>query len=154
MSLTSFTKGKSPPGLSFSRSENPESLSEFAKVLESVGIPPVAYQKIYSKIPSVLYSGDSPFEMHTAAIEGKTVATGMLAFAANVAGVYYVAVRPEERRKGYAQAMMDHLLQRAFERGYRLAVLEASKEGKGLYERIGFKSISLFREYAWSPYHA
>ncbi|CRX39570.1 GNAT family N-acetyltransferase [Estrella lausannensis] len=151
MPMDDFTKTQTPAGLTLKRCKNKEDLLEFCKVLESVNISPHAYQQIYSPLPEILYNGDSPFEMHTAAIEGKPIATGMLVLSANVAGIYYVAVHPEERRKGYGRAMMEHLLERAKERGYLMAVLLSSKEGKLLYENFGFKDLCLFKEYAWSP---
>lgn len=154
MQIGNFSKNPAPAGLTFNRCENKEALLDFSKVLESLGISELAYQQVYFQLPELLYKGESPFEMYTAATQGKMVATGMLVFAGNAAGIYYVAVRPEERRKGFGKAMTEHLLERAKARGYLLAVLLASKEGKLLYENLGFKDICLFKEYAWSPSHA
>jgi ribosomal protein S18 acetylase RimI-like enzyme len=59
-----------------------------------------------------------------------------------------VATVPEQRKKGYGTAMMDHLIQRAKNQGYHLVTLQASREGKGLYQRLGFQECCVFREYA------
>jgi len=67
---------------------------------------------------------------------------------ANVTGVYYVATIPEQRKKGFGTAMMHYLLQLAKTKGYFIATLQASKEGKNLYERLGFKECCRYQEYA------
>lgn len=60
-----------------------------------------------------------------------------------------MATLPDLRGKGYGTAMMEHLLNRAKQKGYHLTGLEASREGANLYKRLGFKEICVFKEYAW-----
>jgi len=46
-------------------------------------------------------------------------------------------------------------LNRAKSEGYHIATLQASHEGKGLYEKLGFKKCCIFKEYAASlAYHS
>jgi len=123
-------------------------LKDFSQVIVSIGGDPEAFDKLYSKIPPILYHDGACLEMHLAYLNDTPVATGILLLHANVGGIYYVATVPEQRKKGYATAMMDHLIQRAKDRGYHLATLQASREGKDLYQRLGFQECCIFREYS------
>lgn len=126
---------------------NPNELKEFDEVhVISFGNSNF-FELIYSKIPSYAYDQKAPFRFYTGYLNGKAVTTGVLAFHANVVGIYYIATLPEERRKGYATEMMHYLLCIAKEENQKIVVLEASEEGKKVYEKIGFKECYLFQEF-------
>ncbi|OGN63552.1 MAG: hypothetical protein A3G30_05625, partial [Chlamydiae bacterium RIFCSPLOWO2_12_FULL_49_12] len=105
------------------------------------------FEQFWKKTPPLLYGKGAPVEMYVGYAKKEPVVTGLLVFYAHAAGIYYIMTLPKERRKGYGTAMMCHLLQRAREKGYFLSVLQASKQGKGLYARLGFLPCSLFVEY-------
>ena len=86
--------------------------------------------------------------MYVGYLDEKPVVTGILVLHANVGGIYYVATIPRHRKKGYGTAMMELMLAEAKHRGYHMATLQASKEGKHLYERLGFKACSIYKEYS------
>lgn len=65
-------------------------------------------------------------------------ATGMLARAGGSAGIYYIATRPESRRRGLGLRVMDSLLLAAGEWGYDRVSLLATPSGRPLYETCGF----------------
>jgi GNAT superfamily N-acetyltransferase len=134
--------------LIFQRVESREHLKAFADILVAVGGIPQAFDLIYSQLPPAAYCGETPLEMHIAYFENAPVVTGILVSHADVAGIYYVATIPQQRKKGFGTAMMKNLLQRAKEKGYLIAVLQASHEGLSLYERLGFKRCCQFLEYA------
>lgn len=55
-----------------------------------------------------------------------------------------IAVRPEHRRQGHGQRLLEALLQTAKQRGCSIAMLEVSKHNIAaiqLYERFGFKAV-------------
>ncbi len=54
------------------------------------------------------------------------------------AGIYQLATRHASRGRGYAGAVMVHLMARAAERGCTRALLQAELEAQRLYERLGF----------------
>ncbi|MDL2263339.1 GNAT family N-acetyltransferase [Synergistaceae bacterium OttesenSCG-928-I11] len=64
--------------------------------------------------------------------------TGMLGLVGGTAGIYYVATRPEYRRRGLALRVMKTLLDAADERGYNRVTLLATPSGRPLYEKCGF----------------
>ncbi len=53
-----------------------------------------------------------------------------------------------DRKKGFATAMLNHLLERAKKKGCLIATLQASQEGLLLYERLGFKGCCQFLAYS------
>ena len=68
----------------------------------------------------------------------RIAATGMLALAGGTAGAYYVATRPEYRRRGLGRRAMKALLDAANARGTDRVALLATPSGRPLYEACGF----------------
>lgn len=81
--------------------------------------------------------------------QGKAVATALLYRTGQVAGVHQVGVDPEYRGRGIARAMMQRALGMATLRwSPSLFVLQASAQGRGLYQQLGFRQqfqLGLFR---------
>ena len=126
---------------------NATELKEFDNVhVHSFGNPK-AFDVIFNKIPSSAYQGKSPYRFYTGYINKKAVTTGVLIFHANVVGIYYIVTLPEERRKGYATEMMNHLLTIAKEENQKIAVLQASESGKKVYKKMDFKECCIFQEF-------
>ena len=84
-------------------------------------------------------------------LEGKPVATSLLFWAEGVAGVYFVATIPEVRRQGIGFAITLKPLQEGREMGYRISILQASKMGKPVYLRMGFKEYCKIGNYIMRP---
>lgn len=136
--------------LAFHRAQSAEQLKAFAGVIITVGEfgePSQIFDLIYSHLPPVIYCGKSSLEMYIGYLEDIPVVTGILVTHANVAGIYYVATIPQQRKKGFGTAMMQFLLNRAKEKGYFISVLQASHQGLSLYEQLGFKGCCQFLEY-------
>ncbi len=123
--------------------ERVRAIDDFCRVFEAAD-GDSAYLR---SLPPILYQEGSPVELYTGYREGKPVATGMLVFYGNAAGIYYVITAKTERQKGFGTAMMQALLQRTRQRGYVLATLTASEMGKGIYQKLGFKKCCLFKEF-------
>src|SRR5437763_7470996 len=84
-------------------------------------------------------------------VDGRPVTTTRLHVGAGVAGIYGVVTVDDARRRGYGEALTRHVLHVAREHGLRIAVLQASASGRGVYERIGFRSLYEYRLYEWRP---
>ena len=72
-------------------------------------------------------------------------------FLTDVAGIYDVATRPEYRRRGFGSALFKHLVNEAKQAKYESAVLVASAEGAGIYERAGFQKDCVVEEWSFTP---
>ena len=81
---------------------------------------------------------------------GYPVVTGILLLHANVAGIYCLMTRLEYRKKGYGTEMTNFLLRQAKEKGYYMATLQASLNGRSIYQKLGFKTQCRFVEWACS----
>jgi len=84
-------------------------------------------------------------------VDGLPVTTTRLHTAAGVAGIYAVVTATDARRRGYGAAITRHVLQVARDGGLRIATLQASSAGLGIYERIGFRVLCRFRLHEWRP---
>ena len=84
-------------------------------------------------------------------VAGRPVATARLHTAAGVAGVYTVVTVTDARRRGYGAAMTRRALLAARDTGLRVATLQASDAGRGIYGRMGFRTICTFRIHEWQP---
>lgn len=82
---------------------------------------------------------------------GQPVSTSMLILVAGVAGVYNVATLSNARRRGIGFAMTHAAMMEARKAGYRIATLQATEEGVGVYRRLGFREYCKFSQYLWSP---
>ena len=63
-------------------------------------------------------------------------------------GLYGLATLLSFRGRGIGKALMTYALNLALRNGYQQAVLQASEDGIGIYERLGFREITTFYEYA------
>jgi ribosomal protein S18 acetylase RimI-like enzyme len=66
-------------------------------------------------------------------------------------GVYSVATPPEFRARGFAAAVTGHATNHLFELGAARVVLQASKLGYGVYERLGFTTYDHYDRFTASP---
>ncbi len=84
-------------------------------------------------------------------LDGQPVATSMMLYTGDVAGVNFVATLPQARRRGIGAAMTVATLRDAQERGCRVAALTATDMGAGVYRALGFQEYCQIAMYMWSP---
>jgi ribosomal protein S18 acetylase RimI-like enzyme len=85
--------------------------------------------------------GDASQRVFVAIVEDRVVGAGESAIAHGVLGVFGIATIPSFRRRGIAGALTSSLIQdRAGDAD--LAVLQSSRLGYGVYERLGFRTMS------------
>ena len=104
---------------------------------------------------SFLSELENPLSLWLVALDGEAVAGDAGAQAVlDEADVMNVAVRPEDRRRGIARALLLELEQRLAERGVQTLALEvrASNEAAiALYEGLDFEQAGLRKNYYFHP---
>ncbi len=78
---------------------------------------------------------------------GEAVATGLLHSACGVAGVYGIGVRRAFQKQGLGALATLLTVREGARLGAQLAVLQATKAGFPVYERLGFKTVCSFRSW-------
>ena len=66
-----------------------------------------------------------------------------------VAGVHMVVTADRFRRRGSGMAVTRAALDEGRRAGMTIGVLQASEQGRPVYERLGFEPCGRFVEYAW-----
>jgi GNAT superfamily N-acetyltransferase len=146
LDLDNFTP-KKPYNLKIRRVCNLSELKEFDNAHVLSGGNEKAFDIIFKYLPRNVFDKESPFQFYSGYINNKLVTTGILVLHADVGGIYYIVTLPEERRKGYASEMMNYIIAEAKKFNYKICVLQASEEGKKVYEKMGFKHRCLFEEF-------
>lgn len=92
---------------------------------------------------------DRRFQTYLALLDGTPVATSQLFLSEGVAGIYNVSCVPEVRGQGIGSAITLAPLLEARQRGYRIGILQASKQGYNAYRRLGFQDYGKLSVYLW-----
>jgi ribosomal protein S18 acetylase RimI-like enzyme len=79
--------------------------------------------------------------------DGQPAAASALLVTDSVAGVYWVATAEGFRRRGFGEAMTWHSLREGRAAGCRVATLQASDEGRPIYERMGFRFVAGYKTF-------
>ena len=138
----------SPGGLRIVRVRTPEQLRDFARVTAASWTPPdPQVVRFYELTAPALLGPGSPLRLYTGYLDGQAVATAELAVEGGVAGLYGIATLAAYRRRGFGTALTLLPLLDAREQGLRTAVLQASSDGAGVYERLGFRPFGQVTEY-------
>ena len=80
--------------------------------------------------------------------KGAPVSTAAVAITGDVIGLYSVATLPHYRRLGYAEAIMRNVIEQAHPNtGVTRTVLQATRSGLSLYEKMGYRTVTNFNVY-------
>jgi len=89
------------------------------------------------------------FRTYLALLNGRPVGTSQLFLSEGVAGIYNVTCLPDVRGQGIGSAITLAPLLKAREMGYRIGILQASKQGYNVYRRLGFQDFGDLSLYLW-----
>ena len=78
-------------------------------------------------------------------LDGEPVGTLSLVMSGPVPGIWNVGTLTEYRREGIGTSLMYHALREAAQAGHTSSMLLASREGVPLYERLGYRTLSMVR---------
>lgn len=89
------------------------------------------------------------FAAYVGYVNGEPVATAATVLGGGAVGVYNVATLPDYRRRGYGEAVMRHALEEARrEHGTEYSTLQSTPAGYGIYERMGYRTVTTVAVYA------
>jgi GNAT superfamily N-acetyltransferase len=142
-----------PEGLTIQRVRDTAEIATWAATLNANGFGEGAVESQWvGAMYARLGCGDeTPWRHYLGLLDGAPVATSTLFLAAGVAGIYFVSVHPDVRRRGVGAALTLAPLRAARELGYRVGVLGASTLGEPVYRRLGFSIYCQIALYEWSP---
>lgn len=123
-----------------------EALEPFAKVVADNWSPPdqnviTFYQRVG---PSVLETDQ--LRLFYYLMNGHVVGTVELCRSGDTMGIYGLATLEKMRGQGIGSAMMSYVLNLAKEEGCQYATLQASEDGIGIYEKMGFSRVTDYLE--------
>ena len=93
---------------------------------------------------------DWPVHYYLGYLNGHPVATSNAYLASGVVGVYCVATLPEARGQGLGAAVTLASLEDGERLGYHVGVLQSSKMGYGVYQRLGFQHVCQIDHFVWA----
>jgi ribosomal protein S18 acetylase RimI-like enzyme len=89
------------------------------------------------------------FAAYVGYVDGEAVSTTAIVMGADAVGVYNVATVPEQRRRGYGEALMRHAVEEAQRKhGVEQVILQSTPAGYKLYERMGFRTVTRVAVYS------
>ena len=102
-------------------------------------VPPGWFEEIFDR----RMKDRRDFEAWVGYLNGEPIASAATVTTGSVIGVYNVAVLPEFRGRGYAEAIMRYTVAQAHERtGLERVILQSTRQAVGMYERLGFSPFT------------
>ncbi len=150
LELARHTTASAPiAGLSIRRVSKRVELAHFGAVIAATWSPPDEhFRRFYEQIEAAALRPDCPLQFFVGYWKGEPVATSELTVAPDgVAGLYSLATLKEFRGRGFGSAMTAHALAVARDLGMREVDLQASSDGRQIYERAGFRAVGEFHEF-------
>jgi GNAT superfamily N-acetyltransferase len=80
-------------------------------------------------------------------LDGQPVATAYTHRRDSDCGIYAVGTLPAWRRRGFARALVEHVLADAYAAGMQTATLQSTAMGVPLYEALGFQAVGRYEEW-------
>ena len=135
---------RSLPDLEVRRVADADTRRAFCDLIAvSFQIPEVISERIY--LPERAWTGR--MEGFVGYLDGEPIASTALVEAAGAVGVYSVSTRPGRRRHGIAEALMRSALREFYPTASPI-VLQSSRAGLHLYQKLGFKRVTRFFIYS------
>ncbi|MGO1470049.1 MAG: GNAT family N-acetyltransferase [Tissierella sp.] len=136
-----------PQGYTLKEVETQEDLDGFAKVVAE------AFKKDEHVIDA-MFSSQKPYKSdHSKTFiisdpEGRVVSGSITSISEDSAGLYFVGTLESQRGKGLGKAVVKASTNFAFDLGKDIAILQASKHGKIIYDKLGYDQIGMYKPYS------
>jgi ribosomal protein S18 acetylase RimI-like enzyme len=133
------------PRLDCRRVNDARTRFDFADIASIVFALPFATSK---KIYGHEGTWNSGMSGYVGYLENKPVSIVTTVYGGGVIGIYSLATLPQHQRLGFGESLMRHAAEEARrETGIEALVLQSTKQGLGLYARMGFRMVTKFSVY-------
>lgn len=134
-----------PAGASLELVRDPGTFREWLDVMvEGFGMPP-EIGDAYMAFAAHGFDDDQPTRSFLARLEGRPVATALGVLTGQGLTIANVTTVVEARGQGIGRAVTLAAMHAGAEAGARLAVLQSTEMGLGVYERLGFRTFGRYR---------
>ncbi len=133
-----------PPvdGLELQRVDDASALEDYLAVFDATLSPGEAFTDAFRRAATVVgFDLDAPMAHVVAREKGEALSCASLIVAAGVAGLYNVGTLEPARGRGIGAWVCTEALAEGRRRGLPIAVLQSSKLGYRVYERLGFREV-------------
>ena len=131
--------------------ETASDLRQFCTVVNTayLGVPAGFERELpqYLVPRSERFGERSRIRMYLGYWKGDPVATAHISTVGRAAGLHLVSTVPHARRRGFGQAITAWALRSAKRSGAKAAILTATRDGAGIYSRLGFHEVCEMRDY-------
>lgn len=125
-----------------------EPLDFFTPTLDDVGLlNDRAYGQVEALAPLVRKLQDDRITTHGIRLGGEPVCVALTLRIGDDVSIQYVATARRHRRQGHASRLMIEMMNNARASGATTATLQASPDGKPVYERLGFKTVATLKAF-------
>lgn len=101
----------------------------------------------YSIAAKILTKTKPQIDYYLVSYQGEDIGTVIAYYTADSIGIHGLGVIPSMRKQGFAEEIMQQLLQKAHAKKMRIATLQASEMGKGIYLKMGFSEDFIITNY-------
>ncbi|MDW3191451.1 MAG: GNAT family N-acetyltransferase [Cytophagales bacterium] len=150
LDLTAYEPISSDKHQNIRKATSPEMIREFSQVIANNWSPPdQEVINFYEKTAPEFIQLKERVSLLSYYQDGEAVATvEVFATDDQVVGIHGLATLEDTRGHGIGSALMTKVLNEAKAEGYLWAVLLATSDGAGIYQKLGFQTLTTFYEYA------
>jgi ribosomal protein S18 acetylase RimI-like enzyme len=150
--LADLDEAPLPPAVTIEPVRNAAAMQRWLAVFLAVFERPASDGRWWLAAYAALGFGpDAPWQHFVASLAGQPVATASLFSGGGAAGVYHVGTVATARGRGVGSAVTRAAMLAGRRRGDRLAVLQSSEMGLGVYQALGFAVCAQLAMYEWLP---
>lgn len=109
--------------------------------------------KAFRGMTSAAKAPGSPFGIvqFIGCVDGEPLGSATMLADEGTVGIYWVGTLEKGRRRGLAEALVRHIMDRGRAEGCKYAALQATALGQPLYERLGFVDSCPIHVWGWAP---
>lgn len=150
LELTGWQADQKPlPGFSIQGVEDAETLKTWVRTFVSgFELPSSNEEGLFNLLKDIGLG--LPLRHYLGFLQDQPVATSSLFLSEESAGVMFVSTLPSTRGRGFGSALTRAALLDARELGHKMGILQSSRAGFPVYQRLGFRQVCNMEYYLWS----